>query len=163
MDRGCYTLIIRLPKQIKLQGGRLGKACFPKGIYLYTGSAMRGFNARLSHHLRSRKKSHWHIDYLLKSPRARVEKVVIYPTPTREECRLNQKITRLAGSKVLLKGFGASDCSSGCAAHLTYIGRKISLERVAEKIAKLSQSIASALILADSFSAVTRQGRRTVE
>lgn len=82
---------------------------------------MNGLKGRLSRHLRKRyKKTYWHIDYLLKCPEAQIKKVLIYPASTREECRLNQRITMLPGAKVIVKGFGASDCDARCASHLLY-------------------------------------------
>ena len=136
--RGCYTLVISLREKKWIRVGSLGKACFPQGIYLYTGSAMNGLRGRLSHHLRKRnKKSHWHIDYLLKCLEAHVKGVLTYPAPTRQECRHNQRIATLPGASVILKGFGASDCSSGCAIHLAYFGGKISSARITQEVARI--------------------------
>ncbi|MFQ5904844.1 MAG: DUF123 domain-containing protein, partial [Candidatus Binatia bacterium] len=133
VSRGCYTLVISLRRKKWIQVGRLGRACFPRGIYLYTGSAMNGLSGRLSHHLRKRnKKSHWHIDYLLKSPEANIEKIFIHPAPTSKECRLNQQTASLPGAKAVLKGFGASDCNSGCISHLVYFPRKYSPEPISD-------------------------------
>lgn len=121
--RGCYTLVISLRKKKWIHIGSLGKGCFPHGIYLYTGSAMNGLRGRLSRHLDNRpKRRHWHIDYLLMCPEARVKKVLIYP-PTRQECDLNQRVGKLPGAAVILKGFGASDCAFGCPAHLYYFSK----------------------------------------
>jgi len=125
LEKGCYSLLIRLRKKSSIQVGRLGEAEFPPGIYLYTGSAMNGFRGRLSRHLRKRnKKSHWHIDYLLRCPEAQIKKILVYPGTDRVECRQNQRIASLPGAQVILRGFGASDCVSGCASHLIYFGKK---------------------------------------
>lgn len=122
---GCYTLVICLRKNKRIQVGSLGSACFPSGIYCYTGSAMVSLSGRLSRHLRKRnKKSRWHIDYLLRSSETHVKKVLIYPSTTRQECRQNRRIAALPGAKVILKGFGASDCTSGCASHLLFFARE---------------------------------------
>lgn len=119
--RGSYTLVIGLRRKRWIQVGRLGRACFPRGTYLYTGRAMIGLRTRLGRHLRRKnKKTRWHIDYLLKCPEAHVKKVVVYPGASRKECRLNQRMATLPGAKVILKGFGASDCCSGCPSHLFY-------------------------------------------
>jgi len=126
---GCYTLVISLRKKKRIRIGSLGASDFPQGIYLYTGSAKNGLRSRLSHHLGKRaKRNHWHIDYLLQCPEARVKYVLIYP-PTRQECALNRQIARLAGAEAIFKGFGASDCVFGCPAHLYYF-RKKSPQRV---------------------------------
>lgn len=121
---GCYTLVISLQKKKWIHIGRLGKGYFPQGTYLYTGSARNSLRGRLSRHLsKRRKRNHWHIDYLLRCPEARMKYVLIYP-PTRQECALNRRIAGLAGAEVIMKGFGASDCAFGCPAHLYYFRRK---------------------------------------
>lgn len=115
---GCYSLIIFLKRKKTLRVGKLGVALFPKGTYVYTGSAMGGLAARLKRHLTREKKIRWHIDHLLKLPEARVGKVVVYPPAPNQECRQNRRIAALRGATVVLKRFGASDCKSGCASHL---------------------------------------------
>ncbi|MBI4490009.1 MAG: DUF123 domain-containing protein [Deltaproteobacteria bacterium] len=103
----------------------MGKVRFPAGIYAYTGSAKNGLRGRLSYHLKKRnKKGHWHIDYLLKCPEAQIQKILIYLGSTQQECRLSQGIAALPHAKVILQGFGASDCLSGCASHLVYFARQ---------------------------------------
>ncbi len=120
-QRGCYTLVIDLREKKWIKVGRLGRASFPRGTYLYTGSAMGGLGARLLRHLRkTNKKSHWHIDYLLRCLEARVSQVLIRLSVTCQECRLNQRIASLPGAEVIIRGFGASDCCSGCPSHLFY-------------------------------------------
>jgi Uri superfamily endonuclease len=117
---GCYTLVIVLPKSKSIRVGKLGRAFFPAGVYFYTGSAMNGLRARLARHLRKSKKRHWHIDYLLGAPGARVQEVVTRASSNREECGHNQRIARLPGAKIILPGFGSSDCRAGCPSHLIY-------------------------------------------
>ena len=129
---GCYSLVISLRKKKWIRVGSLGRARFPSGIYLYTGSAMNSLWGRLSRHLRKRnKKNHWHIDYLLKCPEADIKRVMIYPTATRQECSLNQRIAKFPAAKVILKRFGASDCISGCSSHLFYFSLTPRLETLA--------------------------------
>ena len=117
---GCYSLIISLRRKKTIRVGKLGLARFPKGKYVYTGSAMKGLAARLARHLSRRKTLHWHIDHLLKLPEARVDKVIVYPPAPNQECRQNQRIAALSGAAVVLKRFGASDCKSGCRSHLYF-------------------------------------------
>jgi len=117
---GCYSLIIDLKRQKRICVGKLGAALFPKGIYVYTGSAMNGLAARLRRHCRRVKKTHWHIDYLLALPEARIKKIVVYPVAPRQECRQSQRIAALPGATVVVKRFGATDCKFGCASHLTH-------------------------------------------
>ncbi len=122
--KGCYTLIISLPKARRLRIGKLGAARFPRGTYLYTGSAMGGLRARICHHLRKRnKKAHWHIDYLLRGRGTRIIKIWIYPA-TQRECWQNQKLAGLLHAKVIMRGFGASDCACGCESHLLFVARE---------------------------------------
>jgi len=130
--RGCYTLVISSRKKQWIKVGSLGTALFPAGTYLYTGSAMSGLRARLSRHLRKKnKKSHWHIDYLLKRPEAQIRQILIYPLAADQECRQNRRISALPGSKVVLKGFGSSDCRMSCGSHLFYLSKTPKIKRPA--------------------------------
>jgi len=95
--------------------GRLGEFDIPAGRYLYSGSARRGLEARIARHLRRQKRLRWHIDYLLRAPGVRVVGVI---RSRRGECALN----RSARGRVVVAGFGASDCRARCGAHLKYLG-----------------------------------------
>jgi Uri superfamily endonuclease len=128
---GCYSLIIALKREITIRVGKLGTAVFPSGTYVYTGSAMKGLGARLKRHRAKTKKSHWHIDYLLTLPEARVRQVILYPAAPGQECRQNQRIAARPGATVVLKNFGASDCRSGCLSHL-FLFAKDSLPKFAD-------------------------------
>lgn len=110
-----YQLCIEVPQPVRCAIGRLGVFDFPAGRYVYTGSAKRGFEARIARHLRSAKTLRWHIDYLLAAPGVRVTAV---RRSRRGECALN----RSGAGGILVAGFGASDCSAGCGAHLKYLG-----------------------------------------
>ncbi|MCP4265694.1 MAG: DUF123 domain-containing protein, partial [Candidatus Brocadiaceae bacterium] len=57
---GIYALIIRLSKKKEIEIGRLGTFVFPKGYYVYTGSAQNGLEKRINRHYSSEKKFHWH-------------------------------------------------------------------------------------------------------
>ncbi len=102
--------------------GALGRHPFPRGLYLYTGSAQRNLYQRLRRHLSgpsgAAKKFHWHIDYLL--AHARVRYVWAFAAPKEWECRLGGYIARMEGVRVPLIGFGSSDCK--CETHLYHIG-----------------------------------------
>lgn len=106
-----YQLVIRVARRIEITVGRLGVFVFPRGTYLYTGSARRNFEARIARHLRRDKTRRWHIDYLLTSPGVSVTKV---HRSTNGECELNQATI----GKIVAPGFGASDCRRGCGSHL---------------------------------------------
>ena len=124
---GTYALFLTLSAPAGLTVGKLGVFGFPVGEYVYMGSARGpgGLRARLRHHLRPALRPHWHIDYL--RTRAVVSGgvyVVQKETPAGKivplECAWSQALLTLPGASVPVKGFGASDCASQCAAHLVY-------------------------------------------
>jgi len=106
-----YQLVIRVARRMEVTVGRLGTFHFPKGIYVYTGSAKRNFEARIARHLRREKTLRWHIDYLLTAPGVSVTEV---RRSVMDECLLNQSIQ----GEIVAPGFGASDCRHGCGSHL---------------------------------------------
>jgi Uri superfamily endonuclease len=110
-----YQLHIRLASDCELAVGRLGVFRFPAGLYLYTGSAKRNMEARIRRHCSKEKRLRWHIDYLLAAPDAEVVEVQTYIEP---ECDLNRQST----GRIIVPGFGASDCRMGCGSHLKYLG-----------------------------------------
>jgi Uri superfamily endonuclease len=114
MTKGLYQLLIYLPKDSSIVIGKKGKFRFPKGYYIYTGSAKNGLKARVRRHLRKEKKRFWHIDYLL--DHAEVLQVFLFPHDTLDECSLSKKILTRKEAKVIVPRFGASDCN--CPAHL---------------------------------------------
>lgn len=110
-----YQLAITLAAPARVAVGRLGVFEFPAGRYVYTGSARRNLEARIARHLRKEKTLRWHIDYLLAAPQAHVTGV---ERSTQPECALNQA----TAGRVLIPGFGASDCRAGCGSHLKFLG-----------------------------------------
>jgi Uri superfamily endonuclease len=120
---GAYGLHLHLyqPKEILI--GRLGSHLFPAGGYLYLGSAFGpgGLAARLGRHLRGGSHPHWHIDALRAVSQVKGYCYLVRQSPTKPtplECLWSQALTRLPGTRVPAPGFGASDCRSGCPAHL---------------------------------------------
>ena len=109
--KGCYILIINLPEDITATIGRLPTRHFSSGYYAYVGSAMRGFKARLDHHLRENKRPHWHIDYLLQ--RASITSIILCETEYKFECDIAQALQHQFDS---VPNFGSSDCR--CGSHL---------------------------------------------
>ncbi len=111
-DRGGYLLIMRLPRDRRLTIGALGTRLFPRGYYLYVGSAMANLSSRLARHRRLRKRYHWHVDYL----RVAASEVMTLPirSSTRIECDLARALEPISSSPC--SGFGSSDCS--CPTHL---------------------------------------------
>jgi len=113
-DRGSYLLIVGVPEKTRLQAGGLGARNFPKGYYVYVGSAMGDLSSRLARHRRKIKKLHWHIDFLT----AKADRII--PLPIRSSERLECGIAE-AFSAILEPGpggFGSSDCR--CATHLFF-------------------------------------------
>lgn len=106
-----YQLLIRVSRTVSVTIGCLGRFEFPAGNYVYTGSALRNFEARIRRHQSATKKMHWHIDYLLAAPDVTVCEVLRH---TDDECALNQQVIGV----IPVPGFGASDCRSGCGSHL---------------------------------------------
>ena len=110
-----YQLLINVSQPVRVTVGRHGRFLFPAGRYIYTGSAKRNLESRIARHQRKHKALRWHIDYLLAANGVEISSV---KRSRQEECVLNQK----TGGKVVVAGFGASDCRSGCGSHLKYLG-----------------------------------------
>lgn len=113
-----YQLLIEVTEPLRVGVGRLGTFDFPAGLYVYTGSALQNFEARVRRHLSTAKKMHWHIDYLLAAPGVRVREVLRHATA---ECMVNQSIA----AAMPVPGFGASDCRAGCGSHLKWLGADV--------------------------------------
>jgi Uri superfamily endonuclease len=121
-EPGTYALVLRIAQDLILTVGKLGTANLPSGLYVYLGSAMGsgGVRARVARHFRDSRRIHWHIDTLTKVCSA--EGVFWVIDSARLECAWAQSLLRLPGSGVPIPGFGSSDCSLGCPAHLVRIG-----------------------------------------
>jgi Uri superfamily endonuclease len=137
---GIYTLVISLSKEIYLNVGKLGQQRFPKGHYTYTGSALgKGASSlkhRISRHTRKEKQDFWHIDFLLANENATVTTVVAAQTNEKLECKLNSYIKTEGRAKIVVKGFGASDCRENCGSHLLFYPEIIEEPVLAQKIVK---------------------------
>jgi len=135
-ERGVYTLVIRVEGELTLNVGSLGEVRLKPGFYLYVGSALGrgpfGLRGRVRRHLSKGKKEFWHIDYLLNHPSTSVEAVVASLCSERQECRVLKALLVGLRAEVPVEGFGASDCRSGCPAHLVFVGRDDPTERVRE-------------------------------
>jgi Uri superfamily endonuclease len=122
--RGVYTLLLFVSKEVNFNIGKLGRKSFPKGTYTYTGSALgkgaSNLKHRIARHLRKKKKKFWHIDYLLSNPKVSIEMVIVVESNKNLECTMNQQLKKMAGARVQVKGFGASDCRKNCGSHLLY-------------------------------------------
>jgi Uri superfamily endonuclease len=123
---GSYAVILKLADWYELEVGRLGRFKIPPGIYVYHGSACGpgGLRARLGRHLSVVNRVYWHIDYLrcVGEVLGYVYWVTCQPNRTSipEECEKSQILSALPGASVPSPKFGASDCKSGCPAHLIH-------------------------------------------
>jgi len=118
IDSGLYQLVVRLRETREIRVGRHGRFSFPAGFYVYTGSARRGLESRIARHVRRRKRMRWHIDYLLRH--GRILAVRRYDSD-QSECELSRRVGDLPGNKIIVPGFGSSDCE--CPTHLFYFRR----------------------------------------
>jgi Uri superfamily endonuclease len=116
LNKGIYCLLIRLFKGRRVGVGRIGVFDFPAGFYVYIGSAQNNLENRIKRHLRSEKRFHWHIDYLLQY--GQLIHVYKFAGKKDKECVLSHKIGNLRNASITAKGFGSSDCS--CVSHLYF-------------------------------------------
>ena len=130
MDRGTYALIIDMDADKTIAVGKLGVFNFPKGYYIYIGSALGGLTARVNRYLRPLKRMHWHIDYLLQA--ARIVEVWSITCDERLECGWYQSARELPTARDIVSGFGSSDCS--CPSHLLHLKAKPSFNLFRKKL-----------------------------
>lgn len=120
MQAVTYQLLIAIDSPLQIDVGRLGTCHFAAGRYIYTGSARRHIETRVTRHLSWQNGKthplHWHIDYLLASRGVAVAGVRRF---AEGECEIQQ---RTPGT-LPIAGFGASDCHAGCGSHLKYLGK----------------------------------------
>lgn len=119
INSGSYHIIMKLEQDTNILIGCLGNILFPKGYYVYTGSAMKNLRQRTERHSKRSKKLKWHIDYFLNNESVRILDIKIKKSLIREECSRNQLIMDLPGAEIPAKKFGASDCTK-CPSHLVH-------------------------------------------
>ena len=110
---GSYVLIMEMKESERIEIGKLGSIDLKKGYYAYVGSAMNGLAKRIERHLSNEKKTHWHIDYLLK--KARIIEIWILESNKKRECEIAEKLDE---NLIAIERFGSSDCK--CNSHLFY-------------------------------------------
>ncbi|MFQ6059799.1 MAG: DUF123 domain-containing protein [Thermoplasmata archaeon] len=114
--KGSYCIAAFLTKDSEMEIGKLGIRRFPRGLYVYTGSALSSIENRLRRHLRKDKRKRWHIDYFLDA--ADIIGFVAFLSPKKEECSINSMF--LERGEVIANGLGSSDCR--CPSHLVFLG-----------------------------------------
>jgi Uri superfamily endonuclease len=119
--KGVYVLIIKVKQPVKVQVKSLGELEFESGTWVYVGSAMgdssTSLENRLGRHFRKQKTIYWHIDYLL-DEETKIEKAIWAQSEVHLECDLAQSLSSNDDFETGPKDFGASDCRSGCIAHI---------------------------------------------
>ncbi len=117
-EPGLYALALWLEAETEITIGALGSHVFPKGHYVYVGSAWGpgGLAARVGRHLRvTHKRARWHIDYA----RAYAEPTHVWLAPhARGECAWAHRMLAWADAHIVVPRFGASDCT--CPTHLAH-------------------------------------------
>ncbi len=114
--KGSYALLLKLDRDKRIQVGVLGVKDFPRGHYVYIGSAMNGIEPRVRRHISKDKKIHWHIDHLFKE--ARITGIYKKESETKMEC----EVARGFASRFdIVSSFGSSDCN--CPGHLFFGGK----------------------------------------
>lgn len=147
--KGTYCLILELPEERRIRVGARGFRTFPRGTYVYVGSALAGIERRIARHMRSSKKKRWHIDYLLDKALV-VSTVAMHSGSKRAECEVARALLASEGAEVIMRRFGSSDC--GCPSHLIYFG--------AEDRAWVAESVVRAVaVLACAYPAVAGRER----
>ncbi len=135
---GSYVLLLELKRPRQLKVGRLGAVILPAGVYAYAGSAFGsgGLRARLGRHLRGDGSPHWHIDYVRAVAKVRMCFYTVSDIPL--ECAWSQALAALPGATLPVRGLGASDCQSGCGAHLIGLPPQANVQSILEMVAPSS-------------------------
>lgn len=113
-----YLVLTYVPRRSVITVGQRGPQDFPRGWYVYVGSAVRARGARVARHLAAEKQRRWHADHLFAAAPARVAWLV---DGAGSECELAGALAGLPGAERRPPRFGAGDCR--CAGHLVYFPR----------------------------------------
>ena len=131
--KGSYVLVLRLDEPRSIDVGKLGRVCFPAGVYLYFGSALNGLNGRIQRHLRREKKAHWHIDPL--TSLASIEEVWWIDDGRNWECGWANRAAGLPRWNWSVAGFGSSDCR--CNSHLHAFDSTLNLASMRRRLQRV--------------------------
>ncbi len=137
VTRGSYCLCIGVDRDSDIKVGALGVINFPKGRYVYVGSALNSLLPRLGRHLRTARGegrvAHWHIDYLLREPGVEIEAIYATDWAVRMECEIAEKVAEKGEA---IPRFGCSDCA--CGSHLYRVKSFASITETGLKKVELS-------------------------
>ena len=112
---GAYAVALHLSQPVPLALNAVSGSTAPAGWHVYLGSARGpgGLKARLSRHLRRKKKVHWHVDRLT----LRADLLLASTVREGDECSLVERLLKEQDLMCLLPGFGSTDCRT-CPSHL---------------------------------------------
>jgi sugar fermentation stimulation protein A len=85
------------------------------------GKGSSSLSNRIRRHLRKKKRHRWHIDFLLGVDDVFIESIIYSKTLSPLECQLSKSMEEFC--RVVVKGFGSSDCRLNCSSHLYYVTR----------------------------------------
>jgi len=131
-NKGTYALILYLKSENIVKVGQLGEFKFPRGYYVYIGSAFGpgGLKARLKHHLHVSAKPRWHIDYLKEL--ATIKESWISESKSKREHDWAAMLFNIEGAAIPAPGFGSSDCQ--CSSHLFAFKKRPSFQQFRELV-----------------------------
>ena len=109
-----YAIFLLLQEDKTIQIGALGSFHFPKGKYVYIGSAKKNIESRVNRHDKMDKPKRWHLDYF--RPYCEITAIYTYHFP-KGECALAASF--LENGTRFPPQFGSSDCR--CGGHLIKI------------------------------------------
>ncbi len=112
-NKGTYLLVGYLPCSRLVEVGRRGMYHLERGYYVYVGSGRGSLSGRVKRHLRTSKKTHWHIDFL--SPLLENIRAICIRGSGSLECNIAQELGEFSRP---VAGFGSSDCF--CGSHLFF-------------------------------------------
>ncbi len=115
-EHSLYAIHLTMTENKVVQIGKLGTFEFPRGTYIYVGSAKRNIRSRVLRHIKREKPYRWHFDYL--RPHGDIWTVETFDDSL-DECGRYKQLKEKYQAHELVKGFGSSDCH--CSTHLLYI------------------------------------------
>ena len=121
---GTYIVLMTLEQTAEISVRQDRVWTLEPGLYAYVGSARAGIEERVRRHRRLGEnktgKCHWHVDYLLVHPQIRL--VGETTLAGARECAISHQIASRKGTTAPVQGFGSTDCSHKCKAHLYRLG-----------------------------------------
>jgi sugar fermentation stimulation protein A len=124
-NSGVYLLEIfaTVPFQIELE--KFKEKVFPQGYYYYAGSGQKNLQQRVDRHLDETKNTHWHIDYITNIATNKPKSIFIFDNADKKlECKLIRDLIDNFRLRIIVRGFGNSDCNR-CETHLLYCKQRL--------------------------------------